>query len=84
MTKHRNCFSSLLDQAIIAETARIKEEAVQGKQTSLAEYCRRVGFAVETALALAAEDASSLHRQPMRAEVVEVDGKALVKFVPLN
>ncbi|TBA86305.1 hypothetical protein ELH53_15405 [Rhizobium ruizarguesonis] len=67
MTEH---YSHLTDDEIMAEGAKIAEERAQGKIISVDELCARLGITLETALALAAEEASRIYGRPMRIEVI--------------
>ncbi|QIJ40275.1 hypothetical protein G7039_09105 [Rhizobium leguminosarum] len=60
----------MTDDEIMAEGAKIAEERAQGKVISIDELCARLGITLETALALAAEEASRIHGRPMSIEVI--------------
>ncbi|MBB4583072.1 hypothetical protein GGE45_005436 [Rhizobium aethiopicum] len=67
MSEH---YSHLTDNEIMAEGAKIAKERAQGKIISIGELCARLGITLETALALAAEEASRIHGRPMRIEAI--------------
>ncbi|MGR9233421.1 hypothetical protein ACU8NU_17865 [Rhizobium leguminosarum] len=58
------------DDEIMAEAAKIAEERAQGKIILIDELCVRLGITLETALALATDEASRIHGRPMRIEVI--------------
>ncbi|MBX4972346.1 hypothetical protein HJB73_02585 [Rhizobium lentis] len=60
----------MTDEEILAEGAKIAEDRAQGKYVSIDELCARLGITLETALALAAEEASRIYGRPMRIEVI--------------
>ncbi|ASS56405.1 hypothetical protein [Rhizobium leguminosarum] len=63
-------YSHLTDDEIMAEGAKIAEERAQGKIISIDELCARLGITLETALALAADEASRIYGRPMRIDVL--------------
>ncbi|MGR9478184.1 hypothetical protein [Rhizobium leguminosarum] len=63
-------YSHLTDDEIMAEAAKITVERAQGKNISIDELCARLGITLETALALATEEASRTYGRPMRIEVI--------------
>ncbi|WET72896.1 hypothetical protein [Rhizobium croatiense] len=67
MSEH---YSYLSDDEIFAEGAKIAEERAQGKIISIDELCARLGITLETALALAAEEASRIYGRPIKIEVI--------------
>ncbi|MGO8402921.1 hypothetical protein ACC783_31840 [Rhizobium ruizarguesonis] len=54
----------------MAEAAKIAVERAQGKSISIDELCARLGITLETALALATEEASRIVGRPMRIEAL--------------
>ncbi|MGO6702887.1 hypothetical protein ACCS33_26105 [Rhizobium ruizarguesonis] len=67
MSEH---YSHLTDEQIMAEAAKIAVERAQGKSISIDELCARLGITLETALALATEEASRIVGRPMRIEAL--------------
>lgn len=63
-------YSHLTDDEIMAEAAKITEERAHGKIILIDELCVRLGITLETALALATEEASRIYGRPMRIEVL--------------
>ncbi|MBB2822439.1 UNVERIFIED_ORG: hypothetical protein GGD59_005728 [Rhizobium esperanzae] len=63
-------YSYLTDDEIMAEGAKIAAERAQGKIISIDELCGRLGITLDTALALATEEASRIYGRPMRLKVI--------------
>lgn len=67
MTEH---YSLLSDDDIFAQCAKIAAERAQGEIISMDELCVRLGITLETALALATDEASRIYGRPMKIQVV--------------